>query len=115
MFTRTHRWYAQELLRRKQLLQTKREREREREYLEQRVKRVKREKREEREWNKIFLQAWVVKNAFVLFVPLNELRYRGQTVLLDDVFVVVVVVVFSIDKITTTTEKSDRGVVVDFF
>jgi hypothetical protein len=43
------------------------------------------------------------------------LRYRGQTVLLDDVFVVVVVVVFSIDKITTTTEKSDRGVVVDFF
>jgi hypothetical protein len=57
----------------------------------------------------------VVKNAFVvlLFVPLNELRYRGQTVLLDDVFVVVVVV-FSSDKITTTTEKSDRGVVVDF-
>jgi hypothetical protein len=43
------------------------------------------------------------------------LRYRGQTVLLDDVFVVVVVVVvFPIDKITTTTEKSDRGVVVDF-
>ena len=61
------------------------------------------------------MQARVVKNAFVvlLFVPLNELRYRGQTVLLDDVFVVVVVV-FSIDKITTTTEKSDRGVVVDF-
>ena len=61
------------------------------------------------------MQARVVKNAFVvlLFVPLNELRYRGQTVLLDDVFVVVVVV-FSSDKITTTTEKSDRGVVVDF-
>jgi len=56
----------------------------------------------------------VVKNAFVvlLFVPLNELRYRGQTVLLDDVFVVVVVV-FSSDKITTRTEKSDREVVVD--
>jgi len=48
-----------------------------------------------------------------LFVPLNELRYRGQTVLLDDVFVVVVVVVFSSDKITTRTEKGDRGVVVD--
>ena len=81
---------------------------REREHLEQRVK------REEREWNKIFLQARVVKNAFVvlLFVPLNELRYRGQTVLLDDVFVVVVVV-FSSDKITTRTEKSDREVVVD--
>ena len=56
----------------------------------------------------------MVKNAFVVVVcSLNELRYRGQTVLLDDVFVVVVVV-FSIDKITTTTEKSDRGVVVDF-
>ena len=59
----------------------------------------------------------MVKNAFVVvvdvFVPLNELRYRGQTVLLDDVFVVVVV--FSNNKITTTTEKSDRGVVVDFF
>lgn len=57
----------------------------------------------------------MVKNAFVvlLFVPLNELRYRGQTVLLDDVFVVVVVVVFSSDKITTRTEKSDREVVVD--
>jgi uncharacterized membrane protein YkvA (DUF1232 family) len=42
------------------------------------------------------------------------LRYRGQTVLLDDVFVVVVVVVvFSSDKITTRTEKGDRGVVVD--
>jgi hypothetical protein len=41
------------------------------------------------------------------------LRYRGQTVLLDDVFVVVVVVVFSSDKITTRTEKSDREVVVD--
>ena len=56
----------------------------------------------------------MVKNAFVvlLFVPLNELRYRGQTVLLDDVFVVVVVV-FSSDKITTRTEKGDRGVVVD--
>jgi len=58
----------------------------------------------------------VVKNAFVVvvvvFVPLNELRYRGQTVLLDDVFVVVVVV-FSSDKITTRTEKGDRGVVVD--
>jgi hypothetical protein len=58
----------------------------------------------------------VVKNAFVVvvvvFVPLNELRYRGQTVLLDDVFVVVVVV-FSSDKITTRTEKSDREVVVD--
>ena len=81
---------------------------REREHLEQRVK------REEREWNKIFSQARVVKNAFVvlLFVPLNELRYRGQTVLLDDVFVVVVVV-FSSDKITTRTEKSDREVVVD--
>jgi hypothetical protein len=39
------------------------------------------------------------------------LRYRGQTVLLDDVFVVVVV--FSSDKITTRTEKGDRGVVVD--
>jgi hypothetical protein len=48
----------------------------------------------------------------LLFVPLNELRYRGQTVLLDDVFVVVVVV-FSSDKITTRTEKGDRGVVVD--
>ena len=62
------------------------------------------------------MQAWVVKNAFVVvvvvFVPLNELRYRGQTVLLDDVFVVVVVV-FSSDKITTRTEKGDRGVVVD--
>lgn len=60
------------------------------------------------------MQARVVKNAFVvlLFVPLNELRYRGQTVLLDDVFVVVVVV-FSSDKITTRTEKSDREVVVD--
>ena len=60
------------------------------------------------------MQARVVKNAFVvlLFVPLNELRYRGQTVLLDDVFVVVVVV-FSSDKITTRTEKGDRGVVVD--
>ena len=59
----------------------------------------------------------MVKNAFVVvvvvFVPLNELRYRGQTVLLDDVFVVVVVVVFSSDKITTRTEKGDRGVVVD--
>ena len=58
----------------------------------------------------------MVKNAFVVvvvFVPLNELRYRGQTVLLDDVFVVVVVVVFSSDKITTRTEKSDREVVVD--
>ena len=57
----------------------------------------------------------MVKNAFVvlMFVPLNELRYRGQTVLLDDVFVVVVVVVFSSDKITTRTEKSDREVVVD--
>ena len=56
----------------------------------------------------------MVKNAFVVVVcSLNELRYRGQTVLLDDVFVVVVVV-FSIDKITTTTEKSDRGVGVDF-
>ena len=57
----------------------------------------------------------MVKNAFVvlLFVPLHELRYRGQTVLLDDVFVVVVVVVFSSDKITTRTEKSDREVVVD--
>lgn len=58
----------------------------------------------------------MVKNAFVVvvvvFVPLNELRYRGQTVLLDDVFVVVVVV-FSSDKITTRTEKGDRGVVVD--
>lgn len=58
----------------------------------------------------------MVKNAFVVvvvvFVPLNELRYRGQTVLLDDVFVVVVVV-FSSDKITTRTEKSDREVVVD--
>ena len=57
----------------------------------------------------------MVKNAFVVvvvvFVPLNELRYRGQTVLLDDVFVVVVV--FSSDKITTRTEKGDRGVVVD--
>jgi hypothetical protein len=40
------------------------------------------------------------------------LRYRGQTVLLDDVFVFVVVV-FSSDKITTRTEKGDRGVVVD--
>ena len=59
----------------------------------------------------------MVKNAFVVvvvvFVPINELRYRGQTVLLDDVFVVVVVVVFSSDKITTRTEKSDREVVVD--
>ena len=58
----------------------------------------------------------MVKNAFVVvvvvFVPLNELRYRGQTVLLDDVFVVVVVV-FSSDKITTRTEKGDRGVIVD--
>ena len=57
----------------------------------------------------------MVKNAFVVvvvFVPLNELRYRGQTALLDDVFVVVVVV-FSSDKITTRTEKGDRGVVVD--
>lgn len=57
----------------------------------------------------------MVKNAFVVvvvFVPLNELRYRGQTVLLDDVFVFVVVV-FSSDKITTRTEKGDRGVVVD--
>ena len=58
----------------------------------------------------------MVKNAFVVvvvvFVPLNELRYRGQTVLLDDVFVVVVVV-FSSDKITTRIEKSDREVVVD--
>ena len=58
----------------------------------------------------------MVKNAVVVvvvvFVPLNELRYRGQTVLLDDVFVVVVVV-FSSDKITTRTEKGDRGVVVD--
>ena len=57
----------------------------------------------------------MVKNALVVvvvFVPLNELRYRGQTVLLDDVFVVVVVV-FSSDKITTRTEKGDRGVVVD--